>query len=273
MLEEREKHDCDLKFINKQLGESKKDLYYNKCGYCETPLNEAGYSITIDHYRPTGKLKDDNSHPGYYWLAYEWTNLVPACQKCNGIKSSYFPIKGKRVDRPPLKGRELDSDACKADSKKHCDEKPLLLHPEVDQPEKHLVFLEDGRIEGLTPRGNVTIKICKLDRETLNFARKKLAEDFYRDIKNVLHAFLFEGASRETFLYKLDEIFKKIQQAQKTGSEYSRLAWFLYHEFDKFFIKPLKEEVEFGEKSVRFVKKAFTYFRKHGTCRKSKTND
>jgi hypothetical protein len=28
MLKEREKHDCDLDFINKQLGESKKDLYY-----------------------------------------------------------------------------------------------------------------------------------------------------------------------------------------------------------------------------------------------------
>jgi hypothetical protein len=159
------------------------------------------------------------------------------------------------------------------DSKKHCDEKPLLLHPEMDQPDKHLVFLEDGRIEGLTPRGSATVKICKLDRETLNIARKKLAEDFYREIKNVLHDFLFKEASRETFLYDLDRIFKKIQEAKKTKSEYSRLAWFLYHEFDKFFIKPLKEEVEFGEKSIRFVKKAFASFRKHGTCRKSKTND
>jgi hypothetical protein len=25
-------------------------------------------------------------HPGYYWLAYEWTNLLPSCYDCNSFR-------------------------------------------------------------------------------------------------------------------------------------------------------------------------------------------
>ncbi len=35
-------------------------IFHGKCAYCESP------------YRP-----------GYYWLAAEWTNLLPSCTHCN----------------------------------------------------------------------------------------------------------------------------------------------------------------------------------------------
>ena len=61
---------------------------------------------------PLAKRPD---HPGYYWLVYNWKNLLPACTHCNqyriarprwresintrGGKSTHFPVKfeNKRV--------------------------------------------------------------------------------------------------------------------------------------------------------------------------------
>ena len=71
--------------------------YHNKCAYCER-LEKAD----IEHYRPKKKVAEDNTHNGYYWLCYEWTNLLPSCVKCNreGAKHSKFPILGTRVYTP-----------------------------------------------------------------------------------------------------------------------------------------------------------------------------
>ena len=77
------------------------------------------------------------------------------CSQCNGksAKSNKFPIAptGIRVTTPPLDNqRELNKALCRADSQLLLDEKPLLLNPEIDKPEEHLVFLPNGQIKGIT---------------------------------------------------------------------------------------------------------------------------
>lgn len=56
-------------------------LFHRKCAYCESPLTEVGWDI--EHFRPKKKVSDRTGHPGYYWLAYTWTNLYPSCGPCN----------------------------------------------------------------------------------------------------------------------------------------------------------------------------------------------
>lgn len=142
--------------------------YKNKCAYCER-LEKAD----IEHYRPKKSVAGENDHDGYYWLCYEWSNLIPSCITCNreGAKHTKFPIQGTRVYYPPdLIEGELNLEQFKADSEYLSIEKPYLLHPEVDDPSEYFSFkiAEDKKgieIIGIDDigRGLKTIDICKLN--------------------------------------------------------------------------------------------------------------
>ncbi len=154
-------------------GELRK-VYRNKCAYCEGRTSH-GSAPRVDHYRPKKKVKNEDGHPGYYWLAYEWSNLVHSCEKCNGIKSNHFPVQGKRVSEPGV-----DPDRWLADSETLLKEEPLLLNPELDRPEDHLVFLPNGSVmeKNGSPGGRRTIEVCGLEREDLRIERKRLVDEF-----------------------------------------------------------------------------------------------
>src|SRR5262249_10068634 len=123
------------------------EAYYKKCAYCEGHfrLVESG---DVEHFRPKGAVKEGpgrfayvgvgkgrTKHPGYYWLAYEPTNLLPSCSLCNRSgKGNRFPVEGFRAEKPGQEKREV----------------PLLLHPGVgrEDPEKHFVLDPDLGILG-----------------------------------------------------------------------------------------------------------------------------
>lgn len=161
------------------------EFYFSKCAYCETLCK-----AEIEHYRPKKGVTEDNLHNGYYWLCYEWSNLVPSCRYCNteGGKGNQFPIKGTRVKLPPFDVQfKLDKEQIKANAL--LSEQPYLLHPEIDNPINYLDFKIDSHgqgveiqgIDGVNERGEQTIKICNLNREYLKFARKQ----------NVIDEFVF----------------------------------------------------------------------------------
>lgn len=253
----------------RKVTEGLRELYHNKCAYCESHAEQAAFYLTMDHYRPKGKLKGELSHPGYYWLGYEWTNLLPACPKCNSHKSSQFPVTGLRITTPPVRYGKLDREACKASSNIHIKEKPLLLHPEIDPPEKHLTFTTGGKVKALTERGKATVKTCKLNRNPLVTARKTQVDMFYKEIKKILLDFIKQEIDKKTFWYSLDNVFSKIKSSQAPKLPYSRFGWYLYHDFDTFFILPLESELENNLKIlVTAVKKAFQRFSETGTCLK-----
>lgn len=58
------------------------------------------------------------------------------------------------------------------------DEQPLLLHPEIDEPNLHLKFTAFGTIVGITERGKESIKICRLNRSPLRKARQRVINYF-----------------------------------------------------------------------------------------------
>ena len=80
-------------------------FFNGKCAYCETFIGPRFFG-DAEHYRPKGRVTvrraaveiKGRPHPGYYWLAYHWKNLVPACQYCNTVgKGTEFPIALGRV--------------------------------------------------------------------------------------------------------------------------------------------------------------------------------
>lgn len=156
-------------------------LFHDKCGYCEHRI--VRFDQNVDHYRPKGHVDEQTGHPGYYWLAYEWTNLIPACTACNqkrGERLEYpnigrFPTTGK-ADSFPLIDESVRAWSPSDDLTL---EEPLLLNPTIDFPEEHLSFYPNGEAYGKTPRGEETIRILGLNA-------RKLYQDRRRTINQVI---------------------------------------------------------------------------------------
>lgn len=142
------------------------DLQKGICCYCESHYDVTGYG-EVEHFRPKGGWKQDKEdkklhHPGYYWLAYKWENLMYACKKCNlTYKKNFFPL-----EEPDKRFKEDTLDISL--------EKPLLINPYEEQhPENHLTF--DGPvIRALSEEGTASIIYYGLDRVALEEERRKI---------------------------------------------------------------------------------------------------
>src|SRR5208283_4916879 len=72
-------------------------MHHGKCCYCESHVRHTSPG-TIDHYRPKAasqqRIGTPFIRPGYYWLAYNWENLLFSCPACNQTyKRNQFPLR------------------------------------------------------------------------------------------------------------------------------------------------------------------------------------
>ncbi len=192
---------------------SKGPPFYGKCAYCEAPIVDYQHG-DVEHFRPKAGVTDADDqpiklcdvagnvlldekgepleHPGYYWLAYDWRNLLPACTKCNQPavisgckvgKHSRFPVEGRHAQKP----EEVEI------------EKPLLIHPASDRteddPELHLlVDTKSGLMGHRTERGRVCIEIFGLNlRDQLVMDRRRACNEVW----TLLNKLLQPGGNRE----------------------------------------------------------------------------
>jgi uncharacterized protein (TIGR02646 family) len=141
-----------------------------RCAFCERRIAVDGYAsrslgASVTHYRPPWGAVD---HAGavsmdhYWWLAYTWENLLPACADCIRAKGNRFPIE--RAERASRR-EPLDR------------ERPYLLDPTTDDPEPHLIFQPDGTVVGATQRGATTVEALALNRSSLVSARRSAAKE------------------------------------------------------------------------------------------------
>jgi hypothetical protein len=166
---------------------------YQKCAYCELRLPAGQRKGDVEHYRPKGrarrmdgkvvKVQRDGveiDHPGYFWLAYDYLNLLPACSACNrraGDAASGMNT-GKGDIFPTLDNNWA---ACPEDVST---EQPALLNPWLDEPSQHLLFDPDtGLVIGITERGRITVRLLGLNRDGLPEARRKACQDLRRTIQ------------------------------------------------------------------------------------------
>ncbi|HEX4611889.1 MAG TPA: hypothetical protein VH092_27080 [Urbifossiella sp.] len=151
-----------------------------KCAYCETDVRRQRQEM--EHYRPKAGVNYREAgkrtltlpevewlpgqrikHPGYFWLAYHWKNLLPCCGPCNSGagKKNQFPVADPAV-RPhlllhPLTPGQLPAylqppaECGKRPGHYYLDpdgldarEEPLLLNPYVHDPRQHLRFGDKG---------------------------------------------------------------------------------------------------------------------------------
>lgn len=165
------------------------------CAYCERILYRC---VTVDHYRPKASVsRRDATKPrtfdrlgrleavanatipvhdlGYWWLAHEWSNWLVACDDCNLLKSTHFPVSTHTAEL---------TEGCEAS------EAPLILDPRSCEPSEHFAFSEFGLATGLTDSGRETLLTLLLnEREDVLYRRKQvttLAFQHCRTVKDKL---------------------------------------------------------------------------------------
>ena len=150
------------------------EAQHHKCAFCESKITHVTYG-DVEHFRPKAGVRqsprDDLVRPGYYWLAYEWTNLFLACDLCNRRhKGNLFPL-----DDPSKRARSHHDDVS--------DEEPLFLHPSSDDPEQHIGFREGVAFarNGST-RGGETIAALGLNRTNTYEMRSRDYENTFSPI-------------------------------------------------------------------------------------------
>jgi len=156
-------------------------VFAGKCIFCESILFRSQIG-DVEHFRPkkgvqnldnSDVTKDGAKHLGYYWLAYDWTNLLPACIRCNRPntdrvtgtalgKRNYFPLVEDFRSYSP------DED--------YSQEKPLFLNPVIDKIDDHIEINSDGVLFDKTVRGRVTIDVLGLNDRGLTDARREVYE-------------------------------------------------------------------------------------------------
>ncbi|SMP41751.1 hypothetical protein SAMN06265222_101648 [Neorhodopirellula lusitana] len=183
------------KSIKKGVFFSKTGPFSGKCAYCECYITDFQHG-DVEHYRPKKGVTDEDDipikrvagdgsqveHPGYYWLAYDWQNLLPSCIACNQATKVDDTKIGKH-NRFPVTGTHA------FDQSSIGSEKPLLLNPLVDAPEDHLeIDTATGLMVEKSDRGKMSIQIFGLNlRDRLPETRLKAIGQVKVAIDKILH--------------------------------------------------------------------------------------
>lgn len=151
-----------------------KKIQHEKCCYCEAKFRATSFGYgDVEHFRPKKYAQQEKGaeieYPGYYWLAYDWSNLFFSCEVCNRThKRNLFPI--------------LDS-AVRARNHKESigREEPLLVNPGgLEDPRDHIRFHAEVPM-GITPKGHKTI--CVLGLRRLNEDRRTVLARLKREVE------------------------------------------------------------------------------------------
>lgn len=213
-------------------------LYSDKCAMCE---RKRGTELQVDHFRPQkerlNKTNVKYNQSGYYWLAYEWGNLIPLCSKCNQNKSNKFPLESWNENNRISNHKNINSIigfSPYSTSWLNHFEKPLLINPEIEIfPEKHFLFCQNGKIIGRTKNGIETINICDLNRKDLIVERKKIINDFVNEIKETFDSFI-QNENTDEFKCAFLVTFRRIKNCTSKDMPHSLLHTFIYRYFEYF---------------------------------------
>lgn len=213
-------------------------LFHNKCAYCEGKITNTG-PIDVEHFRPKGQIEGELNHPGYWWLATEWTNLLASCIDCNRGRNQTLLdsedgqqlTQGERLsgkhDHFPVAGQRA---TCATDD--HALEDPLLIDPTCVDPSEHIdwkVVADRPLAVAMSRYGQISIDLFGLNRSKLAEARRelqlKLDEDFLclkEMISGIAEEPTDEGVSR--WMPRLEKHIAKFFRHAEVNNEYSAFA-------------------------------------------------
>lgn len=195
-------------------------MHHGKCCFCERKRDKAR-EPDVEHYRPKCGVTEDQRHPGYWWFAYAWENLLWSCKSCNEDKKlNHFPISGRRARS---EGANLAA------------ERPRLLNPAEDDCEQLFLYdweetqemlvkmqVKDDQARGITTRDILDLNRLESLRERGTYIQLVLKPIAYGLIAAREHGGLPE---------KKQECISNLKKTISSESEFSGLARAYFRKF------------------------------------------
>lgn len=177
----------------------------NKCCFSEAKF--VGDYSDIEHFRPKGRVdpypNGDSQYPGYYWLAYDWTNLFLCKSRINSTnKRNFFPLEN-----------DLNRNRTHHDTNK---ENPILIDCSLEDPRKHIKFANDEPI-GIDERGKINIEFFKLRHPDFTEARLKRFI-FLKAIKDLVEENIANGKSKDEYAVPIGLLREAMQPTEEFSS-------------------------------------------------------
>ncbi len=187
-------------------------MQHGKCAFCEAQVTHISDG-DVEHFRPKGRVRQSRTgkrfYPGYWWLAYDWSNLILACIKCNQRnKGDLFPL-GDAEQRARVPGSHF--------------EQPLFIDPAelVTDPEQLIGW---HRWMPIAAKGN---RAAKTTIKELSLKRKPLVEHRrakYRTLQklwNAMEGLKQCGGSSPAQAAKAAEIAAHFSELTNANAEYA----------------------------------------------------
>jgi len=199
--------------VKKQLIDDQKE----KCCFCEAIFNANGYG-DVEHFRPKAAYKSGRKliYPAYYWLVYEWNNLMFSCQRCNQeFKGNEFPV----LDENTRVKNHNDTNLI-------TNEKHTLINPVEEDPEYFIFFNSEipKPKNNLNPdeklRATETIRIFGIDRKELNRDRLE-----YLKILKILKPYLNLDINNQQEIDNAVKLFKLPESEIKENINNAKLIY------------------------------------------------
>lgn len=194
--------------------------HHGKCVYCECRLN--GDYGHVEHFRPKRGYTIPPSNvlitPGYYWLAYDWSNLLLSCSKCNiSFKANHFALEDE--SKRNIKKRDISGEA------------PLLINPVAEDPSDHIEFHQHiaapKLIGGVASRkGSHTIELLQLNlRADLVDNRRRVWEqyEYWKKVERVAQVLIDTGTDAVCGQALLDLAADSLSKMADADAEYSAM--------------------------------------------------
>ncbi|MEX1364397.1 MAG: hypothetical protein AB1Z98_14820 [Nannocystaceae bacterium] len=143
------------------------EAQHDKCCFCESKIGHVAFG-DVEHFRPKAGVRqspdDSERRPGYYWLAYEWSNLYLACEPCNRRhKRNLFPLEN-----------DADRSRSHLEAERLNEERPLFIDPGADEPTELIGFRRAFPFAiGGSARATATIESLALRRRLLQERRSE----------------------------------------------------------------------------------------------------
>ena len=196
-----------------------------KCWYSES--RDVTADKEIDHFRPKSSVREDASHEGYWWLAFQWRNYRYASQWANQrrVDQESQTAGGKWDHFPVCEGSfraRLETDDYEA-------EQPELLDPIDPDDWRLLTFRQDGHPTAVREAGSLehqrahtSIELYHLECYELVRARRALAIEVQLIVQDMDRLLLENGNATMRILYKRRQ--KDLLRKIGWRSEYSAAA-------------------------------------------------
>lgn len=237
-----------------------RNLFHGKCAYCES-LFAGTQPPDIEHYRPKGGIEESKPHPGYWWLAMAWTNLLPSCIDCNRrrgqvVATADMSLADLQAALSALGAAEpmgkqnafptLDNAWAQAEGDPESCEQPALIDPTRTDPAEHLswpeaelpvVVPQQNPAGQQCPRAVASIDIYALNRLGLVQARAEVLRTLHVQLEAVRH--FMEAAeeaapANKTKAYdRLDQAVAGLRTFREAQRPYSAMAQAVIERFEE----------------------------------------